>query len=74
MYPHFTNDEFASIYDYLQGHISKGRLGVEIKKSRTNTYYYLGRAFEYWLSIGVVQFANITDQKELGGKDVEEKE
>lgn len=62
-----TNDELASIYDYLQGNISQQQLSKELKRARTNTYYYVGRAVHYWLGMGVIQFTNITDQEELGG-------
>lgn len=62
-----TNDELASIYDYLQGNISQQQLSKELRRSRTNTYYYIGRALRYWLSVGVVVFNNVTSQEELGG-------
>lgn len=68
-----TNDELASIYDYLRGNISQQQLGQELRRSRTNTYYYIGRAVHYWLSTGVVQFNSITSQEELGGSPKEEK-
>lgn len=67
---HLTNDELASIYDYLQGQISQAQLARELNRTRTNTYYYIGRAVDYWLSIGVTKFVNIKDVKELGGIDV----
>jgi hypothetical protein len=69
-----TNDELASIYDYLQGNISQQQLSKELKRTRTNTYYYIGRAVHYWLSIGVVQFNNVTSQEELGGSKPKKKE
>jgi len=65
----FTNDELASIFDYLQGHISQAQLCREIARARTNTYYYVGQALAYWLKIGVIQFTDIKDAKQLGGKE-----
>lgn len=69
-----TNDELASIWDYLKGNISQQQLGLELKRTRTNTYYYVGRAVHYWLSIGVLQFTNVTSQEELGGTTKEKAE
>lgn len=68
-----TNDELASIWDYLNGNISQQQLSKEMKRARTNTYYYIGRAVHYWLGTGVIQFNNITKQEELGG-DMKEEE
>lgn len=67
-----TNDELASIYDYLNGNITQKQLGKELRRSRTNTYYYVGRAVDYWLQMGLLRFANITKQEELGGKEKED--
>lgn len=67
---HLTNDELASIYDYLNGHITQGQLAKELGRTRTNTYYYIGRAVDYWLRVGVVSFVDIKEPKELGGVDV----
>ena len=67
-----TNDELASIYDYLRGNISHRRLTAELKKARTNSYFYIGRAVDYWLQVGILQFASITKQEQLGGKDIDE--
>lgn len=71
-----TNDELASVYDYLQGNISQQQLSAELKRARTNTYYYIGRAVHYWIGIGILQFNNVTSQEELGGsvKKKEKKE
>lgn len=66
-----TNDELASIWDYLRGNITQQQLARELRRARTNTYYYVGRAVHYWLSIGVLQFTNVTDQAELGGSKQE---
>lgn len=63
-----TNDELASIWDYLRGNITQQQLTSELRRTRTNTYYYVGRAVHYWLGIGVLQFTNVTDQRELGGR------
>lgn len=68
---HFTNDELASIYDYLNGQISQAQLSREVGRSRTNTYYYIGRAVQYWIRKGVIKFNNVTKPEDLGGKDVE---
>lgn len=65
-----TNDELASYYDYLQGNINQLQLTREVHKTRTNTYYYLGRACEHFLQIGVLRFNPIQDQSELGGMEV----
>lgn len=67
---HFTNDELASIFDYLQGNITQAQLCKEIGRARTNTYYYIGRAVHYWVATGVLHFTNVEDQKDLGGYDV----
>ncbi len=68
---HFTNDELASIYDYVQGNITQAQLTREVKRTRTNTYYYLGRAMDYWLRNGVLQFTAIEKQEDLGGSDMD---
>lgn len=70
--PHFTNDELASIYDYLMGNIPSRQLSKEMKRARTNTYYYIGRAAQYWLQTGVLTFTKIEKPEELGGTDVED--
>lgn len=72
-YTHFTNDELASIYDYLKGNISQQELAKELKRARTNTYYYIGRAVQYWLANGTMQFRGVKAQEDLGGHDVDEK-
>lgn len=69
---HFTNDELASFYDYLQGNITQTQLTQEVKRARTNTYYYLGRAMDYWIKTGVLQFRDIATQEDLGGEMVNE--
>lgn len=60
------NDELASIYDYLTGQISQSQLSKEIKKVRTNTYYYVGRAVHYWIRNGVLQFQGVKKPEDLG--------
>jgi hypothetical protein len=67
---HLTNDELASIYDFLNGHITQVQLAKELKRSRTNTYYYIGRAVDYWLKTGVVKFDQVNKPEDLGGIDV----
>lgn len=66
----FTNDELASIYDYLNGNISQAQLSREIGRTRTNTYYYIGRAVQYWVRQGTLRFTKVTSAEDLGGKDV----
>jgi len=66
-----TNDELASIYDYLRGNITQAQLAKEIGKIRTNTYYYLGRAVKYWLQTGTLRFDGVKSQADLGGCDIE---
>jgi hypothetical protein len=66
---HFTNDELASIFDYLKGNITQAQLCKEIGRARTNTYYYIGRAVHYWIQMGVLQFNSIEKPEELGGYD-----
>lgn len=66
---HFTNDELASIFDYLNGHITQAQLSREIKRSRTNTYYYIGRAVQYWVTQGILKFENVKRPEDLGGKE-----
>lgn len=70
----FTNDELASIYDYLHGHISQAQLAREVKRTRTNIYYYIGRAMEYWVERGVLTFATIKKPEDLGGNDIKDKD
>lgn len=65
-----TNDELVSIYDYLMGHISQAQLAKEMKRSRTNTYYYIGRAADYWIQTGVLKFTTIRKPEDLGGKPI----
>lgn len=65
-----TNDELASIYDYLNGQITQAQLCKEVRRARTNTYYYVGRAAHYWIERGVLEFKPISEPEELGGADV----
>ncbi len=65
-----TNNDMASIYDYLHGSITQEQLGKELNVTRTNTYYYIGRAMAYWLKTNRMQFINITSQSDLGGKEI----
>lgn len=67
---HFSNEELASIYDYLAGNISQAQLAREIGKTRTNTYYYIGRAVQYWVKHGVLRFTAVEKPEDLGGKDI----
>lgn len=67
---HLTNDELASIYDYLKGNISQIQLSQELNRSRTNTYYYLGRATHYWIKTGILKFDGVQSPEDLGGEDV----
>lgn len=67
-----NNDELASIYDYLMGNINQVQLAKEVKRIRTNTYYYIGRACAYWLKIGILRFRKIEKQEDLGGENSDE--
>lgn len=67
---HFTNDELASIYDYLNGQITQAQMAREVGRTRTNAYYYVGRAVQYWIKNGTLRFVKITEPEDLGGKDV----
>lgn len=69
-FTNLTNDELASIYDYLNGQITQAQLSKEIGRTRTNTYYYLGRAVQYWLGNGTLKFSKVTTPEELGGRDI----
>lgn len=66
----FSNDELASIYDYLNGQISQAQMAKEIGRTRTNSYYYVGRAVQYWLKQGTLRFTKVSAQEDLGGKDI----
>jgi len=68
---HLTNDELASIYDYMKGNIDQKQLEKEMHRARTNTYYYIGRAVHYWLNKGIIRFNPIHSQEDLGGSDLE---
>lgn len=67
---HFTNEELASIYDYIHGTINQAQLARELGRGRTNTYYYIGRAVSYWLEIGVLKFNNVQQPEDLGGSNL----
>ena len=72
--PHLTNDELASIYDYLRGTITQTQLTRELKRARTNTYYYVGRAVHYWVGNGTLRFYGIHKAEDLGGSDVDQED
>lgn len=64
------NRELVQIYDYLRGRITRITLADELGRTRTNTYYYIGRAVHYWLKMGIIKFHKIKDKSDLGGKDI----
>lgn len=62
-----TNKELRLVYQYLTGVITRQELSEQLGRSRTNSYYYIGRATWYWVHIGVLQFKPIKRSTELGG-------
>lgn len=64
------NYQLKLVYDYLHNEIDRGEMAEQFGRSRTNMYYYIGRAMHYWLKIKVVKFRKVKDPKELGGEDV----
>lgn len=70
MITNLTNEELVIIYNYLTRKIDRDELSAQLKKTRTNTYYYIGRAAFYWIRLGILKFRVIKDSRELGGDDV----
>jgi hypothetical protein len=70
---HLKNKELVSIYRYLTRDITQAELSTALGRTRTNTYYYIGRAVHYWFKKGIIRFRKVKDPSELGGMDVKEK-
>ncbi len=64
------NKDLVLIYKYLKGRITRYQLADDLGRTRTNTYYYIGRAAAYWLRKGILRFRTVKDDKDLGGWDV----
>jgi uncharacterized protein YehS (DUF1456 family) len=64
------NKDLVVIYSYLKGQITREEMAIRLKRTRTNTYYYIGMAVHYWLKKGVLRFKRIADDSELGGRDI----
>lgn len=64
------NKELTLIYSYLINKIDRSELVDGLGRTRTNTYYYVGRAVTYWLKRGILKFKKIKDTTELGGRDL----
>lgn len=69
-----SNAEMAEIYAFLRGDISRRQLTLRINRTRTNTYYYIGRAVEHWIKTGVLRFKRVKDMSDLGGTTTEDAE
>lgn len=66
---HFRNKELRAIYQYLQEDITQEELARRIGKTRTNTYYYIGRAAHYWINTGMLKWRPaIKGTYDLGGR------
>lgn len=70
----FKNKDLVLIYYYLTNQIDRAELVAGLGRTRTNTYYYVGRAVSYWLKKGVLKFKKIKDTDELGGRDIHNEE
>lgn len=66
------NKELVSIYNYLTNRLTRPELTAKLGRTRTNTYYYIGRATHYWIRRGILRFRKINSSQELGGNDVKE--
>lgn len=64
------NKELVLIYQYLTNKIDRGELADKLNRTRTNTYYYIGRAVSFWLKKGILKFKKIKHTDELGGRDL----
>ncbi len=64
------NKDMVIVYRYLTGKIDREEMTKQLHRTRTNTYYYIGRATHYWLKKGVLKFKRISDDRELGGTDL----
>ncbi len=67
-----SDEELTTIYSYLRDDISRRQLTQQLQRTRTNTYYYVGRACHYWIKKGILRFKRVKDTAELGtGSEVE---
>lgn len=65
-----TNEELSLVHKYLMDKISRQELSAALGRTRTNTYYYIGRAMFYWFTTGILVFKDIKRKRELGGSDL----
>lgn len=65
-----TNAQLLAVYQCLKGDISHTELAQALGKTRTNAYYYIGRAAAYWLRTGVLKFKAKLTAADLGGADI----
>lgn len=69
------NSELQIIYDHIKNRDSPTELSEALNRTRTNTYYYIGRAVHYWIKTGVLRFKKVNlEPSELGGQDCPIKE
>jgi hypothetical protein len=64
------NSELELIYRYLTHRLTRVELADQLGRTRTNTYYYIGRAMHYWMSTGLVRLKRAKSVQDLGGKDL----
>ncbi len=64
------NKELHAIYLYLTNKITRVELSERLGRTKTNGYYYIGRAVHYWLHTGILKFHRIQDNEKLGGRDI----
>lgn len=64
-----SNAQLVAVYLCLQGDISHTELAERLGKTRTNSYYYIGRAVAYWLRTGVLRFKLDITPVDLGGNE-----
>lgn len=70
---HMKNEDLKWIYKFLRGEISQMDLSKKVGRTRTNTYYYIGRAVHYWVQNGVIDLKDVKRSRQLGGDDVRSK-
>lgn len=64
------NKELQTIYMYLADKITRVELSDQLGRTKTNSYYYIGRAVHYWLRTGVLKFHKVRETRNLGGRDI----
>lgn len=58
--------ELRAVYRYLCADISQKQLSDRLKRTRTNTYYYIGRAVHYWVLDGTLEWnENIKSSRDI---------